>query len=263
MVNKQEWFKKYARFGMAAKGLVYVLIGILTAVAAFNLGAGNVTGKKGAFGFILNQPYGKVLLGLTGLILLGYVFWRGIQAIKDPEDEGVWRRIGYAFSGLFYTLVAGSAFTMAFSGSGGDGGSGKQEQFIGQLLDKSWGKWAVIIIAMIFFGKAIWQFYRAYSGKFDDKLKGEQLDSRVKNIIKIFGKTGYTSRGIVIAVIGFLFLRAALRSDPSQAGGTEEAFNLIQQATTGSIILGIIALGLAAYGVFMFIKANYRVMPSL
>jgi len=266
--DKEDWVKNFSRFGMAAKGVVYILIGALTAFAAFGSGGeGKTSGKEGAFGFVLQQPFGKVLLGIIAFSLVGYVVWRAVQAIKDPEDEGTKRRLGYASSGIFYAFISFTAFSMVFSGSGGgsgSGGSGGQEQMVSEILSQTWGQWLVGIFALFFFGKAIWQFYRAYSGKFKDKLKDQHLDQKVEKLITTFGKVGYTARGVVISIIGVLFIRAALQSDSSEAGGTKDAFEFIQQGSAyGTIILGIVALGLVAYGVFMFVKAKYRVMPSL
>ncbi len=272
--DKEDWVRNFSRFGMAAKGLVYILIGALTAFAAFGSGGeGKTSGKEGAFAFVLNQPFGKVLLGIIAFSLVGYVVWRAVQAIKDPENEGTKRRLAYATSGIFYAFISFTAFSMVFSGSGGGsgsgsggsgGGSGSQEQMVGEILSQSWGQWLVGIIALFFFGKAIWQFYRAYSGKFKNKLQDQHLDHKVEKLITTFGKVGYTARGVVISIIGVLFIRAALQSDASEAGGTQEAFKLIQQGSTyGTLILGIVALGLVAYGIFMFVKAKYRVMPSL
>jgi len=63
----------------------------------------------------LTQPFGKVLLGLVAIGLIGYVLWRFVQAIKDPEKKArtskVWHSLGYAVNGLIYagfSAVAGS-----------------------------------------------------------------------------------------------------------------------------------------------------------
>jgi hypothetical protein len=261
--DTKDWIKKFARFGMFSKGVVYVLIGVLTAMAAFNVG-GQTSGKEGAFQFVYSQPFGKILLGLIALGLIGYVVWRFVQTVKDPEDEGNGRRAAYATSGIFYTLIVISAITMIFSGgSGGNGGSGSQQQVLSGLLDQTWGQILVGAFAVGFFGKGIWQFYRAFSGKFDEKLKNINLRKEARETIKKAGFVGYISRGIVIGIIGYLFLNAAISANPSEAGGTKEAFGLIQGSIAGPIVLGVIAIGLAAYGVFMFVKAKYRVMPSL
>ena len=67
---------------------------------------------------------------------------------------------------------------------------------------------------------------------------------------------------IVVGIIGFLFMKAAIQANPNEAGGTEGAFSFIQSSSYGSILLGIIAIGLACYGVYMLIKARYKALPS-
>jgi hypothetical protein len=72
------------------------------------------------------------------------------------------------------------------------------------------------------------------------------------------GKVGYISRGVVWLVIAFLFLRAAFYAVASKAGDTAEAFRFIESSPLGSPLLGLLGLGLIAYGVFNFIRARYE-----
>lgn len=260
--KKEEGIKTSARLGMYAKGTVYILIGGLTAFAAFNAG-GEKTGKGGAFRFVVEQPFGKIILGVIALGLIGYVVWRAVQTIRDPEDEGTMRRVGYASSGFFYGLVAFTAIQMIFAWGGGGGDSSSQQGMVSRVLSQSWGQIAIGAVAIMFFGKALWQFYRSFSGKFASKLEDMNLDSRARNIIMKAGRVGYIARGIVIGIIGWLFLQAAITKSSSEAGGTKEAFEVLQNSVAGPIILAVVALGLVAYGVFMFVKGRYRVLPSL
>ena len=261
---------RFARFGMFAKGTVYVILGILTAMAAFNIGGGQTTGKSGALEFVYYQPFGKILLGIVALGLIGYVIWRWIQAFKDPEanasDDGKKRgakRFGYFVSGLVYGYIAFEAIRMLLSSGASSGGGNSQKQsLVAQVLEWPAGQWIVGLIAVIFFGKAFYQFYRSLSGKFDKKVKDSQLDQRVKKILHNAGFVGYLARGVVVSVIGYFFLQAALQSNPQQVEGTKGAFQFISSMTAGPWLLGIISIGLACYGVFMFVKARYRVMPS-
>jgi hypothetical protein len=54
--------EKLARWGYAAKGMVYFIIGLLAAQAAFTTG-GKTTDSEGALVELLRQPFGKFLLG--------------------------------------------------------------------------------------------------------------------------------------------------------------------------------------------------------
>ena len=260
--NGKEWIRKYARIGLLAKGIVYILIGGLASFAAFNIG-GQTGGKSEAFGFVMDQPMGRILLGLIALGLLGYVVWRMIQTFLNPEDEDFFPRVGYFSSGAFYATIAFTAAQMAISGNGSDDSSGKQEYYISTIIDETWGQIAVGIVSLVFFGRAIYHLYRALSGKYAHKLKDMDLNQHARQVLLKAGMVGYIARAVVIGIIGFLFLQAAWYANSSQAGGTEEAFGLLQQSVAGPILLGTVSLGLLAYGVFMIVKAQYRILPSL
>ncbi|MBX2840637.1 MAG: DUF1206 domain-containing protein [Flammeovirgaceae bacterium] len=261
MNNKKE---KFARFGIATKGFVYCLIGGLTAMAAFGAG-GKKTGSSGALEFLSSQTYGQILLVITALGLLGFVFWRLYQTFADPEDKGndakgIFRRMGYFSSGVFYGLLTYTAIKTV-AGSGSDSGGGK-ESLVNTLLSESYGQILVGILGVIFLCKAGYQLYRAYSGKFKNKVNESGLGRKARELVLKSGQIGYTARGVVIGIISFLTFKAAFSANSNQAGGTEDAFGFIQNEF-GAIVLAVVAIGLLAYGVFMFIKAKYRKMSGI
>lgn len=251
--------ERIARFGIATKGFVYCLIGGLTAATTFGMG-GKKTGTDGALQTLGSQPFGQILLGLTVLGLLGFVFWRFYQAIIDPEQKGnnlkgITRRLGYASSGIFYGLLAFTTVKiMLRAGSSSGGGN---ESMVSTLLGKPYGQILVGILGAIFLGKAIYQLSRAYSGKFKDKVKAAELSKKVEKFVLKTGYIGYTAKGIVIGIISYLTFNAAINYNSDSAGGTKDAFQFLQNEF-GSIILGIIALGFFCYGFFMFVKSRYR-----
>ena len=265
--SKDESVKTIARVGMFAKGVVYVILGVLTAMYAFGSG-GQKAGKSSTLEFIYQQPFGKILLGILAAGLICYVIWRFVQAFRDPENkgddkEGVGTRIGYAASGILYGVLAFEAIRMLMSSGGSSGGGNGKETIVQTLLGQPFGQILVGIVAVVFFGKAAYQIYRAVSGKFAKKIQDSELDYRVKDVLRKAGFVGYIARGVVISIIGYFFLRAAIEANPNEAGGTQQAFDFIQASSTwGTILLGIIAIGLACYGVFMFVKARYKVLPS-
>jgi hypothetical protein len=253
--------KKFARIGIATKGVVYCLVGVLTAMAAFGQG-GQKTGTKSTLDVIAGQPFGQILLVITGIGLLGYVFYRFYQTFADTENEGddktgIGKRIAYFSSGAFYGFLAFLAFKKVIGAASSGSGSGGKKQLIGTLLEAPMGQILVGIIALIFLGKALYQFYIAFSGKYKDKLKKSNLGEKAEKALSNAGMVGYISRGIVVGIVAVLIGLAAINHNPNEAGGTEEAFSVLQN-TFGSVVLGVIAIGLVAYGVFMFVKARYK-----
>ncbi|MCG9971683.1 DUF1206 domain-containing protein [Christiangramia crocea] len=251
MSNKKE---NFARFGMAAKGGVYCIIGVLTALAAFGQG-GEQTGGKGALKYLAEQSYGQILLIIMGIGLLGYVFWRFYQSFANPngfEDnaKGYGKRVAFFISGLLYGGLAFYSFKMAFGG-----GSGDSKSMTGSLMSGPNGDTIAIIIGIGMAIKAIYDLYRAYSGKFREEVEETGMDHKEQKLLINAGKFGHTARGIVIALMAFLTLRSGLSSG-NNIGTQTDAFSFIQNEF-GSVALGIVAIGLVGYGVYMFIKAKY------
>ncbi|GHA58406.1 DUF1206 domain-containing protein [Pontibacter akesuensis] len=259
-----KWIENFAKFGLTAKGVVYCLIGIIAFMAAFEL-QGKTTesaGRSGILRTIQDLPAGNVLLGIVALGLLSYAIWRFIQAFKDTEAkgsgaEGIGKRLRYLFSGLIYGAFAYLAAKIVL-GSGGSGGGDSRETLVSKLLQQPFGQWLVGIVAVATIAAGLYQIYYGYSEKYKKKIQSGGLKHDIEQKMIRAGKVGYIARGVVWIVIGYLFIRAALQSNPQEAGGNTAAFQFLENSTYGSFILGAVALGLICYGVFMFMRAKYQ-----
>jgi hypothetical protein len=255
------WVEKLARLGYAAKGIVYAIVGALAVQAAFGQG-GQTTDTKGALGAISAQPFGKFLLILLTIGLIGYVIWRFVEAIKDPEHKGddpkgLARRLGYAISGFTYAGLALSAIGL-IRGSGGGGGGGSEQGWTARLLAQPFGQWLVALVGAIVIGIGFEQLYKAYKAKFRKEMKLHEMSTTEKTWATRIGRFGLAARGIVFVIIGFFLLQAARQSDPNQARGLDGALQSLAQQPYGPWLLGIVALGLVAYGIHMGVQARYR-----
>jgi hypothetical protein len=160
--QNSSWIERLARFGYVTKGIVYALIGILAVQAAFNVGGGT-TGSDGALYTIARQPFGRFMLTLVAIGLIGYVLWRFVQAFNDPEHKGadakgIARRIGYGISGLIYASLAFTAARIAL-GTSSSGGPSKQS-LAARLLANDFGQWLIGAIGAFLIGLAFFYFYR-------------------------------------------------------------------------------------------------------
>lgn len=258
-----KWIERLARFGYAAKGVVYMLVGLLAFQAAFNWG-GRIAGSKGAFRTIAAQPFGKFLLFLVGVGLLGYVVWRFVEAFRDPEhnDSGLGafgRRASYFISGLIYASLALFALRIVFSAGASSGsGASSSQQGVAKLLAQPFGQWLVGVVGVAIVAYGFYCFYKAYSTKFRRKLKLAQMSFKEEKWSTRIARFGLTAKGVVSVIIGYFFIQAARASDPSQAQTTEGALQTLQQQPYGAWLMGIVALGLTAYGIHLEVQARYR-----
>src|SRR5213592_1493146 len=81
------WIKTAARLGYAAKGIVYVLIGLAAMFVALGR-RGEPEDFSGVLIAVFHQPFGNILLALLAVGLAGYGLWCLIQAALDTEKKG-------------------------------------------------------------------------------------------------------------------------------------------------------------------------------
>jgi hypothetical protein len=63
---------------------------------------------------------------------------------------------------------------------------------------------------------------------------------------------------VVFLLVGSFFLRAAIDARPSEAKGLGGALRTIEAQPAGPWLLGLMAAGLAAYGLFQLLESRYR-----
>lgn len=251
-----------ARVGIATKGIIYMLLGGITAFAAFN-SRQNLTASNDTLKYIASQSFGQILLLLTIIGIAGYVFWRLYLTINNPDNKAgndskdIVKRIGYALSALSYTLLCYTGIELLLNNS--QSGSSKQG-WIATILQQPWGSIVVYFIALILLGKAVYELYRAYSGTFKKRIQNSELNQSSQSFLIKAGKAGFTARAIVFGIIAFLFYKAASQSNAQMAGGTKQAFSFLQDKG-GLILLGVVALGLMLYGIYLIASSRYRNIP--
>ncbi|WP_082892698.1 DUF1206 domain-containing protein [Rossellomorea aquimaris] len=257
------WIKGFARVGYVSRGLVYMLIGALSVMAALGIG-GSTSDSSGAFSAVASKPFGEVLLWILGVGLIGIVMWRVIQVIMDPEHvknggKSMFRRLTSLISGIAYGILTYKAFSIAMH-AGSSSGSGSKQTLSAKLLAQPFGQWIVGIIGLIIIGFALHEIYKAYTEKYTDKFKRHEMSEKEWELGRKSGKLGFYARGIVFLIIGYFFIQTAITADPEKTKGLDGALSEIAQQPFGQWILGVVAVGLFLYGVFQILKGKNRHM---
>lgn len=265
-VTSHLWFKRLARLGYAAKGLVYVIVGLLASAAAIGTG-GRTTDTSGALKAIVTQPFGKFLLSIVTLGIAGYILWRLVQTFFDPENRGqinakrIVQRLGYACSAVGYTGLGFTAVKLIMGLGGGD--DEPIEDWTIYFLAQPFGRWLVALGGIMVIGVGISFLFQAYEAKFRNELKLHEMTHNERIWAVRFGRFGVAARGFVFGIIGSFLVLAAIQIDGSEARGLGGALTVLAQQPFGSWILGIVALGLTAYGIYSVIQARYRRFANL
>jgi hypothetical protein len=252
--------EKLARLGYATKGAVYILLGILSGMAAIGAG-GKTTDAEGVLKEIFQQKFGGVLLAIMALGLMGYSLWRFVQAIWDPEHRrSDWKRyvsrVAFFSSGAVHASLALAACGMLLNYE--DGGGDAAQEKTRQLMQQPFGRWLVGFVGFCIAAAALVQFYRAYSGKFRDRLMTGGTNAAARRMITVVGRVGLSAYGVVLGLIGCFLISAAIKYDSGEAGGVGDALHWIGSQSYGPWLLAAVAAGLIAYGLFELVKAKYR-----
>ena len=137
----RDWVVPLARFGYAVKGAVYIMIGLLAALAASNRG-GRTTDWQGAF---IISAYGQLLLVAVAVRLAGYAFWCFIQAIKATENKGskakgMVIRFGYGVVRLMHMSLAMTGVQLDLGSYASDRGEESSKEWTAILLAQPFGQ---------------------------------------------------------------------------------------------------------------------------
>jgi Domain of Unknown Function (DUF1206) len=258
-VARSRGFEWLARAGFVARGLIYGIIGVLAIELAVGAG-GTTTNQQGAMKTIAHQPFGKVLLILVAVGLAGYSLWRLVHALlghgPDDSDSG-FERVAAFCSGIAYAGLCVIAVEILL-GSGSSGGSGSTHKETAGVLGWPGGTWLVAIAGLVLIGVGLFQGYRGVSRDFLKDSKTEQMSAKVRHWIEWIGGFGHLARMVVFGLVGVFLIKAAIDYSAKQAVGLDGALAKVSHASYGPFLLGVVAAGLIAFGVYSLSDARYR-----
>lgn len=256
-----------ARVGYAAKGAVYMVIGILAVQLAFAGSGGETSSTNGALQRISEASYGQVALLIVTIGLAAHTLWRLFQAAMDPEavrssdgEKKRWLKRGFfLLSAVAYGLLTYSGIEILTGNGGGrsSGGGGSSSGWTAELMRMTFGVWLVGIVGAGVVIRGLMQFVKAYTEGFQKKMSSFDFGPEQRKWIIRVSRLGLTARGIVFGIIGSSIFYAALSHDPQEARGLEGALDMF---TSRPWLLGALGVGLACYAVYQWVKARYRII---
>jgi hypothetical protein len=253
-----EWL---ARIGYASRGLVYILAGLLSLSAA--LEGGRSAGPKGAFGKIIQVPFGDILLYCLALGLICFAIWRTTQAICDPDrfsrgPSGILRRlIVYGGSAFIHFGLSAVAINVAFVSRPSDEDR-EARDWTAWLLSQPFGRALTMVVGLGIVIGGLAFVFQALKAEFRKSLMVDEDD---KKWIVTLGRIGFVARGIVFVMVGCFLIVAGWFHDPQQATGVAGALKALQNNDFGTPLLAVTATGLFCFGLFELSQAVWRRVP--
>jgi hypothetical protein len=246
-----------ARFGLAARAFVYVVIGWLAVQIALGHGHQQAN-QRGAVAAVAQHSFGKVLLWVLAVGFAAYALWRLSEAAFGTAAEGrkTGPRLQSLVRGLIYAGLCVS--TVSFlTGKSRQGQAQQQETTTAKLMKHTAGRWLVGLIGLVVVVVGIAMIVEGAKKKFEKQLRMNELHSATRTTVVRLGMIGTIARGVVFAIAGLLTVDAAVTFNASKSTGLDGALRTLADRPYGPWLLGVLALGLIAFGIYGFAAARW------
>lgn len=253
-----DYLDKLARVGFVVYGVIHFVIGVIAFQLAWG-GGGGQADQSGAMAALAENGFGKALLWVGAAGFAALTFWCLSEAILGSRGPDGSRQLSETvkFVGKAILFIALGFLAVRFAVGAGGGGGG-EEGATATLLGLPGGRFIVAGVGVAIVAIGVYHVYKGVSRKFLDDLDGGASDGTTGTAIVVMGTIGYPAKGVAIALVGVLFVVAAIQHDPDDAGGLDEALTTLLDQPFGPWLLTIIAVGIAAFGVYLFGRARYQ-----
>lgn len=250
-----------ARVGYGARGVVYLLIGIVAALAALDL-AGHSVGTRGALRLVFAQPLGGMVIAAFAGGFGCFAAWRMTQALLDPtgygrDMKGIGIRVALGASAIAYAGVTAFAVGLLLDWEAVDPARHRSTvvDWVTSLMTAPYGPWMAAAAGLAVVALGVAKIVKAWRAEFNQHL---DCGARIRLWAVPVSRFGLTARGVIFALIGASLITAGLQVQADRAAGLAGVLRALEHLPLGWVLLATAALGLASFGVFGLLEAMYR-----
>jgi len=251
-VKGQPVLQMGARVGYAVSGVLHLLIGWIAMQVAWSA-SGKSADESGALQTLAGNTLGRFTLwvAVLGFLALGLLeLAKGVTARAAPGSSPWAARAKGISKAVLHLALAWASFSTAK----GRPHSNKAQSvdFTATVLQNTGGRLMVSVIGLVVIGVGGYHVFKGWTKRFL-----QDLSEHPGTLATHAGVVGYIAKGIALAVVGALFVTAAVQNSASKATGLDGALRALRQQPVGPWLLTAVALGIASYGVYSFARARY------
>lgn len=252
-----------ARVGLVSYGIVHLLVAWLALQLAWGTGGASAD-QSGALSTVAESPVGKPLLWIIALGLIALAVWQALEVLRwrsgwSASGETRTKAVKKSVKAVAKAVVYAALAVLAIGTATGGGGSSSQQQQDTAAGVFAWpaGRWLVGAVGLVLIGVGVYHVYKGVTKHFLKEIDLAQAPPSATRLVTRLGQAGYPGKGIALGVVGGLIVWAAVTFDPAKATGLDGALRTILDAPFGKVLLTLVALGIAAFGAYLFVRARY------
>ena len=261
--GSSDGLENLARVGLLAYGVVHLLIAWLALQLAWGGGGGSAD-QSGAMATLADSPVGKPLLWVVAVGMIALAVWQlaevlrwrsGLSASGDRRKKAVEKTVKSVAKAVVYAALA--VLAIRFATGSGNSSSQQQQQTTTGVFGWPGGRWWVGLAGLVIIGVGVYHLYKGFSRKFLKQIDLGSAPAGTRRLVEKVGLVGFPGKGVALGLVGGLLVYAAVTYDPEKATGLDGAMRTILDAPFGRVLLTLVALGIAAFGAFCFVRARY------
>jgi hypothetical protein len=258
---RSPWVRGLARWGLVSKGVLYVLVGGIAVHVSVG-GGERLRDRGGALSAVADHWFGRPLIFAVAIGFAGYALWRLGEAVlgrtlEGTQDFGLLKRAGCVAMACWYAGLCAVAVG-ALIRADEESGSRQEDRVTARVLELPAGRWIVAGVGLGILGAGVFNIWRGAGSRFRKHLKTRKMSELENRGFTAVGIVGHLARGLVFGLIGVFLVRAAYQYDPKETVGIDGALAELLRRDYGDTLLGFVAAGLLAYGLYCFVEARYR-----
>lgn len=248
------WAGRAGRFGLVCRGVVYLVLALLALQLAIGRRSGQAD-QTGALADIAKHPFGWLAVMVIAAGFVALALWQGWWALRSRRAEGR-HRVVAGGKVVVYLALALSAVSVAL-GRSKTSGDQRTTDFTTRLMRNLFGQVLVGAIGVAICAGGLILVWKALRRTYDVEVKLDAVPDHLRPPFEAVGSVGMVGRGIVVGLVGYFLLEAAVTFDPDHAKGLDAALRAIVRAPYGPWLLGVVALALACFGCFSLLEARF------
>ncbi|MFC4587811.1 DUF1206 domain-containing protein [Sphaerisporangium corydalis] len=248
-------FERLTRLGLACRGVMYALIGLLALQIAFG-GGGKEADKTGAVRTVAEQPFGTVVLWVMAVGFVALALWQLSEALIGGLE--VKERVEAVAHTVVYALAVGTIMSFLLTGSTGSSTDKQSKDLTATVMDWPDGQIIIGAVGLAIIGVGLYWIYDGVTKKFLKHLRTGEMSPKVRGVVEKLGMIGYCARGVIAVAAGVFFISAAITYSPKEAKGIDSTLRSLAGTPLGPWLLVVVAAGVILFAAYCFCESRWR-----